>query len=79
MAGETHQQGVAIGRRLGHRLGRQVAAHARLVLHHHRAAELLTEGLGQGPRHRICGPPRRRAHQDPNRRSTAAWSLGMGG
>ena len=64
MAGEAHQQRVAIGRGLGHRIRRQVAARAGFVFDHHRAAQLRAQHRGQRAGHGVGGAARRGAHQN---------------
>ena len=49
-AARTHQQRVAVGRRLGHHVAAQVAARAALVLDHHGLAERFLQRRADGAR-----------------------------
>jgi hypothetical protein len=60
----AHQQRVTIGRRLGDAIGRNVAAGAGDVLHHHRPAPCLAEFVRQQPRRDVRGDARREADHD---------------
>ena len=59
-----HHQRVAVGRRLQHELGGEVARAARLVLDHDRLAELFAEPVSDEPRHDVGGSARRVADED---------------
>src|SRR5688572_1851878 len=59
MAGRGEEQGVAVGRSLGHEIRADHAARARLVLHHHGLAEQWREGLTDHARHRVGAAPGR--------------------
>ena len=67
MAGEAHQQRVAVGRRLGDRLGGDVAARARLVLDDHALLERRRHRHRDRTRDRVGGAARRRADQKLDR------------
>ena len=58
------QDGVAVGRRLGERIGREIAAGAGAVLHHHRLVELLAELVAEEPGDGIDGAAGRERHDD---------------
>ena len=64
------RHGVAVGRGRGHRVGRQGAAGAGLVFHHHRLAERLGHRRGQRARHHVGGPAGSERH---HQRDRCAW------
>ena len=58
------EDGVAVGRRLGERIGREIAARAGAILHHHRLAELLGELVAEEPGQGVDGAAGRERHDD---------------
>jgi hypothetical protein len=65
--GRGEQQHVAVGRRLGERVGRHHAAGTRLVLDHHRLAEICCQFFREQPRHQIDGAAGRERHHQAHR------------
>lgn len=61
-----HQTDSVAIRRLGHGIGRDVAAGAGAVVHDHRLAQGLGQGLGQRTRRQVRAGAAREAHQDTN-------------
>ena len=53
--GQAQHDGVAIGRRLGHRVGADDAGRARLVVDHHRLTQLRRQLLPDHARHHVGG------------------------
>ena len=61
-----HHQGVAVGRRTRHALGRHDGAGTGFVFNHHRLAQALAELLAQQTRHDINAATGRVRHHDAN-------------
>ena len=74
-AGSGQQQGVAIGRGLGHQVRAQSAACARAVFDHQRHTHFFTQLLGQGAGKQIRGTTGRKRHDQTDRLGRV--SLGM--
>ncbi len=60
----AQEQGVAIGRGGLEGLRRNLPARARLVVDHHRVAQLVLEALTEDARNRVGATARWKAHQD---------------
>jgi hypothetical protein len=71
------QDGVAVGRRLGDRVGRDIAAGARAVLHDHRLTEHLGHFRADHARHRVDGAAGHEGDDDADR--LARIGLGKSG
>ncbi|MNV70589.1 hypothetical protein D3C71_1635630 [compost metagenome] len=68
MAGQrAHQQGVAVGLRLGDLVGANVARRARAVFHDHGLAQRARQFLRQHAADHIGGAPRRVRHDQADR------------
>ena len=78
-AGVGREQRVAVGRRLRDRLGRDVAAGARLALDDERLAERLGKLLGDEARRGVARPARREADQHAHRLRRPGLGRGRGG
>ena len=78
VAGEAHQQRVAVGSGLRDCIGSQIAAGAGAVFHQHRLLERRGQQFCDGSRQRVRGAARRRADQHfdrPRRVFVGAWRL----